>query len=218
MPGQKTIFITGATGFMGRALIPELLARGHRVRALVRAGSESKVPAGCEAVTGNPLDASTFEAAVNGADTFVQLLGVTHPNPRKAAEFRAIDFGSAKASLAAAVKASVPNFVYLSVAQPAPVMKVYVSVRAEIEQAIRDSGIHATFLRPWYVLGPGRRWPLLILPMYWLMSAIPSSRVSARRLGLVTREQMIASLVWAIENPAAGVRIMAVPDIRRGSL
>jgi uncharacterized protein YbjT (DUF2867 family) len=53
------IFITGGTGFMGRRLISELLKRGHTVDALVRAGSEKKLPAGCHVVVGNPLDALT---------------------------------------------------------------------------------------------------------------------------------------------------------------
>ncbi|HEX2757171.1 MAG TPA: NAD-dependent epimerase/dehydratase family protein, partial [Thermoanaerobaculia bacterium] len=46
----KTVFVTGATGYMGRALIPRLLARGHHVLALARSGSESRLASGAEAV------------------------------------------------------------------------------------------------------------------------------------------------------------------------
>jgi len=190
----RNVFVTGSTGFIGRALIALLVRRGHRVRALVRHGSEQKAPDGCEIIVGDPRDASSFGASVAGADTFVQLVGVTHPNPAKAAEFRAIDFGSAMAGLSAAKDAGVKHFVYVSVAHPAPVMKFYIAVRAEVEQKIRESGINATFLRPWYVLGPGRWWPYLLLPMYWLFGIIPSTRESAQRLGLVTREQMTEAL------------------------
>ena len=42
------VFITGATGYIGRALVPALLARGHAVRALVRPGSEGNAPAGAQ--------------------------------------------------------------------------------------------------------------------------------------------------------------------------
>jgi uncharacterized protein YbjT (DUF2867 family) len=218
MTEKRDVFVTGSTGFMGRALTKLLVERGHRVRALVRRGSEKKAPAGCEVVVGDPLDASTFASAAAGADTFVQLVGVTHPNPAKADEFRAIDLSSARAGLAAAVSAGVKHFVYVSVAQRAPVMKSYIAVRAEAEEAIRKSGLNATFVRPWYVLGPGRRWPLILLPMYWIMGAIPSTRESAQRLGLVTREQMISALAWSVENPASGVRILDVPAIRRAQL
>jgi uncharacterized protein YbjT (DUF2867 family) len=218
MADKRDVFITGSTGFMGRALTALLVQRGHRVRALVRRGSEKKAAAGCEVVVGDPLDASTFASAAEGADTFVQLVGVTHPNPAKKDEFRAIDLGSAKAGLAAAVSAGVKHFIYVSVAQPAPVMKFYIAVRAEAEEAIRQSGLNATFVRPWYVLGPGRRWPLILVPMYWILGAIPATRESAQRLGLVTREQMISSLAWSVENPAVGVRILDVPAIRRAQL
>lgn len=218
MAESRDVFVTGSTGFMGRALIGLLVQRGHKVSALVRPGSESKAPAGCQAVIGDPSNAATFASAVAGADTFVQLVGVSHPNPSKGAEFRAIDLVSAMASLGVAQTAGVKHFVYVSVAQPAPVMKSYIAVRAEVEQKIRDSGLNATFLRPWYVLGPGRWWPYFLLPMYWLLGAIPSTRESAHRLGLVTREQMMNALVWSVENPSAGVRILQVPDIRRAKL
>jgi hypothetical protein len=51
--------------------------------------------------------------------------------------------------------------------------------------------------------------------MYWLMELLPSTRAGARRLGLVTLEQMIRALVRAVENPYRGVRIVEVPEIRR---
>ncbi|HLJ23016.1 MAG TPA: NAD(P)H-binding protein [Candidatus Acidoferrales bacterium] len=211
---MPTVFVTGGTGFMGRNLIAELLRRGYTIRALARHGSEHKLPHGAVVVPGDALDKNSFAAQIPPAETFVQLIGVTHPNPSKKDEFRAVDLASARAAIEAARAAGVAHFVYVSVAQPAPVMKDYIAVRAEVEQMIRDSGLNATILRPWYVLGPGRRWPLLLKPMYWLMEQVPSTRESARRLGLVTREQMIAALVQAVENPAQGVRILGVPEIR----
>src|SRR5450755_2101022 len=116
MTESHEVFVTGSTGFMGRALIALLVQRGHRVRALVRAGSEKKAPAGCKIVIGDPRDAKTFALSVAGADTFVQLVGVTHPNPSKGEQFRAIDLNSALAGLSAARDAGIKHFVYLSVA------------------------------------------------------------------------------------------------------
>jgi uncharacterized protein YbjT (DUF2867 family) len=209
-----TVFVTGATGFMGRNLVAELLRRKHEIRALVRPGSERKLPPGCTVITGNALDKNSFASQIAPADMFVQLVGVTHPNPAKKDEFRAIDLGSAKAAIEAAREAGIKNFVYVSVAQPAPIMKFYIEVRAESEKMVRESGMNATILRPWYVLGPGRRWPLILKPVYWLMEQIPSTRESAQRLGMVTLEQMVAALAHAVENPPKGVRILEVPEIR----
>jgi uncharacterized protein YbjT (DUF2867 family) len=211
---MPTVFVTGGTGFMGRNLILELVRRGYLVKALVRHGSEQKLPPGCKAVHGDALDMDSFVSGIPPAETFVQLVGVTHPNPSKKNEFRAVDLNSARAAIEAAREAGVTHFVYVSVAKPAPVMKAYIAVRAEAEQMIRESGLNATILRPWYVLGPGRRWPVILKPMYWLMEQIPTTRESAQRLGLVTREQMVGALVRSVENPAKGIRILGVPEIR----
>jgi uncharacterized protein YbjT (DUF2867 family) len=210
---RRDIFITGGSGYMGRRLIAELLARGHRVRALVRPRSEGKLPAGATPILGNALDGTSYEHQVAGADTFVQLVGVAHPSPAKAAEFRSIDLVACREAVSAARKAGVQHFVYVSVAHPAPVMKAYIEVRMECEGMIRDSGLPATILRPWYVLGPGHRWPYLLLPIYWLFEKLPATRDGAQRLGLVTLEQMVAALLLAIENPGNDVRILDVQKI-----
>lgn len=210
-----TTFMTGATGYVGRHLVPVLIARGHHIRALVRHGSESKAPDGCEIVLGSPFDRATFAHAVRPSDTFVQLVGVPHPSPAKARQFIDVDLRSALESIAAAREASVSHFVYVSVAQPAPVMRAYQAARAEAERALQASGLRHSILRPWYVLGPGHRWPYLLLPVYWTLDRLPPTRDAARRLGLVTLPQMIAALVDAIESPPAAARIVEVPDIRR---
>ena len=212
------VFITGGTGYIGTPLISALLERGHPVRALVRPGSETKLPPRAEAVPGNALDSSSYAARIQPSHTFVQLIGVSHPNPSKAAEFLAIDRASALGAMAAARQSGVQHFIYLSVAQPAPIMKSYQSVRAECEAALRESGMNVTIVRPWYVLGPGHRWPYVLLPMYWLCERIPSTREGARRLGLVTLAQMTETLLSAIENPGIGGRFVDVAQIRKGSV
>ncbi len=218
MPEMPTVFITGATGFMGRNLTAQLLRRDYVVRALVRSGSEHKLPGSCKPIHGDVLAKNSFVSQIAPAETFIQLVGVTHTNPAKKDEFRVVDLGSARAAIEAAREAGIKHFVYVSVAQPAPVMKFYIAVRAEVEKMIRESGMNATILRPWYVLGPGRRWPLILQPMYWLMERIPSTRESAQRLGLVTIEQMVGALVQSVESPAQGVRILGVPEIRKFGL
>ena len=213
---QRRVFLTGGSGFIGSSLAVELLRRGHQVSALARPGSESKLPQGCDVIQGDALRADTYAARVAPADTFVHLIGVAHPRPSKAAEFVAIDLQSIREAVLAATRAGVHHFVYLSVARPAPIMREYQGVRAEGEQLIRNTGLSATFVRPWYVLGPGRRWPLVLKPMYAAARLIPATRDGAERLALVTRDQMIQTLAWAVENPAEGIRALEPRDIRSG--
>jgi len=151
---------------------------------------------------------------VLGADTFIHLIGVPHPSPAKAKQFRDVDLVSTKVAVKAACDAAIRHFVYLSVAQPAPVMKAFIKVRHEGEQMIRASGMSATFVRPWYVLGPGHWWPYAIWPIYSILERLPTTRESARRLGLITIGQMLNALIWAIENPPSGIQIVDVPRIR----
>ena len=208
------IFISGGTGYIGSRLIPRLVTDGHTVSALVRAGSQNKLPPGCLPIPGNALDASSYQKSVPTGSTFIQLVGVAHPSPAKAAQFRSIDLVAGREAVKSAIASGVDHFVYVSVAQPAPVMKVYQQVRAEVEALIRDSRLNATILRPWYVLGPGHLWPYALVPAYWVMERLPSTRESAQRLGLVTLEQMLRALANAVESPCTGVRVLGVPEIR----
>ena len=212
----RHVFVTGGTGYLGRALIEALVGRGHRVRALVRPGSESKVPLGAERVTGDALDAGGWAAAVKPADTLVHLVGTPHPSPAKAAEFQRVDLPSIRAAVAAATAARVAHIVYVSVAHPAPIMRAYIAVRSEGEALIAANGLNATVLRPWYVLGEGHRWAYALLPIYAIARLVPAWRAGAERLGLVTHQQMVRALVASVESPAHGVRIVEVPEIRAG--
>ncbi len=215
---RHAVAITGATGYMGRALTTKLLARSHTVRALIRPGSRGRVVSGSDARELDVFDVDQLARAMEGQDCVVHLLGIAHPSPAKAREFVSVDLASARVSIEAATRVGIKHFIYVSVAQPAPVMKAYMSTRAEAERVLIESGLTATVLRPWYVLGPGHRWPMILLPLYACAELVPSWRASARRLGLVTLGQMTEALVRAIEQPpAAGTRrTVEVPEIRRG--
>jgi uncharacterized protein YbjT (DUF2867 family) len=176
---NHSIFITGATGYMGQRLIPCLAERGHQVKALIRKGSESKLPVSTNRVIADPLELNSYTHEIRPADTLVHLLGVPHPTPAKAAQFREVDLVSIRVAVKAAGESGIRHFVYLSVAQPAPIMKTFLEVRRVGEEMIRASGMTATFVQPWYVLGPGHYWPYPLLPLYWVLERLPPTRESA---------------------------------------
>jgi len=109
---------------MGRNLIMELVRRKYAVQALRAARLGHKLPHGCKVIpatrsTRIPLCCRFPRGDICSTDRR------NAPNPAKKDEFRAVDLGSARASIDAAREAGVRHFVYVSVAQPAPMMKFY---------------------------------------------------------------------------------------------
>lgn len=214
------ILITGGTGYVGRHLIPRLVARGHRVRVLARAESVQRVPEGAAAIVGDALDAASVGAALRSGDSIIHLVGTPHPSPSKADQFERVDLVSIRATVSAAKLIDCKQLIYISVAQPAPIMQAYLWVRALGEAMIREAALTATIVRPWYVLGPGHWWPKALVPVYKLFEAFPATRPSARRLGLITIDQMVAAIVQSAEDPppSGQQRIVEVPAIRQAVL
>ena len=216
---MKTVFITGGTGYIGKRLTKRLLLRGHKVMALVRKGSEHKITTNAEIVVANPFDAKTFQQFIPKESVFVQLLGVSHPSPKKAKQFQEIDLRSVKASADAAANAGVAHFIYISVAMsPSKLMQAYQAVRSEGEKYCLSKTFNCTFIRPWYVLGPGHRWPVILLPFYGLAELVPSWRKQARAKALVTIGEMLNTLINAIENEPSPLRVYEIKDIRHGAI
>lgn len=220
-PVQARVVVTGATGYLGKALTERLAAGGHEVVAVVRPGATARAPRGARIVEADVLAADGLATALAAGDTLVHLVGTPRPSPVKAAEFRAVDLRSIVAATDAARRAPLGHVVYVSVAHPAPIMRDYIAVRQQGEALVAGLGVPATVLRPWYVLGPGHWWPLVLLPAYWAAQVHPRTRDSAARLGLVTHGQMLDALQWSVTHPpVAGVRVLDVPAIRaagRGS-
>ena len=213
---MKDVFITGATGYMGVRLIKKLLQNNHRVTALVRKGSEHKLPQGVAAVLADPFNPIDFQSSISAGSVFVQLLGVSHPSPKKATQFKEIDLRSVQASADAAAFAGVSNFVYVSVAMyPTKLMAVYQHCRQEGELYCKSKGFNCCFIRPWYVLGPGHWWPILLLPLYAIAELFPGLRVKTRAFALVNIRQMIATLLKAIEQEPLPLRIVEIKNIRK---
>jgi nucleoside-diphosphate-sugar epimerase len=145
---MKMVVVAGGTGYMGKPLIEKLGANGFRVAAVARPKSAARLPAGCEVIAGDVLDARTYQDHVPTGATFVHLVGTPHPAPWKGAEFRSVDLVSLDQSLTAAKRARAKHFVFVSVAHPAPVMKAFIEIRTECEPGFRSPASTPPFCGP----------------------------------------------------------------------
>lgn len=211
---NKNVFITGGTGYIGSSLIPELERFNFTVTSLVRKGSESKLSGSGRIVTGSALDESSYSGFVRGCDTFIHLVGAKIPLTGMKDKFKSVDLVSVQEAVKSALKSDVKHFIYLSVAHPAPVMKDYINVRMKGEELLVHSGMNVSLIRPWYVLGPGHKWPYVLLPFYKLFEKIPFTKDAVKRLGLVKLNQLLSCIVYAVNNPPGGVRIYNTEDIK----
>jgi dihydroflavonol-4-reductase len=109
-------FVTGASGFIGSNLVHELLARGHRVKALLRPGSDERGLLGLkfERVNGDVLDVEVLQRELAGCDWCFHVAASYHLWMRDYAPMYAVNVEGTRNVLAAAGKAGCQRIVYTS--------------------------------------------------------------------------------------------------------
>lgn len=154
-----TIFLTGGAGFVGAQLLDAFARRGDTVIALDRSGSilrHAERPGKIQIVTGDLLDASTYQQALSTADVVVHLAASTG----KASEqehSRVIALGT-EVLIDQCRRAAVRKFLYVSsIAAAFPDTRHYYYAQAKIraEEAVRRSDLQFAILRPTMILGRG---------------------------------------------------------------
>ena len=152
---MSVIAITGATGFVGGAVLAEALAQGHQVRALARRAQSPR--AGVEWISGDLSDTDALIALVTGADAVVHVAGLTNtPDPRA---FEAANVTGTGNVIAAMAEAGVRRLVHVSsLAAREPKLSAYGASKARAETLVEASGgsggLDWTIVRPPGVYGP----------------------------------------------------------------
>jgi len=150
------VFLTGGTGFIGRAILRALAARGEPVRVLVRPGHEGRLPAvpGLEARSGDVTDAASLTGAVAGCDAVVHLVGIIRET--RGVSFQDVHVRGTENVLAEAARAGVKRFVHMSALGTRPgAATAYHRTKWAAEEAVRSSGLDFVIFRPAPVFGPG---------------------------------------------------------------
>ncbi len=146
---EETVLVTGASGYVGRRLVPALIEAGCTVRALVRDPAASALPSAVEAVKGDVAEATGLAAAFRDVSTVVNLAAVTADRKPPRGGYDSVNADGAAHVAAAAKEVGVERIVQIggidtSTGTPGP----YLAGRRRGEAAIIDSGI------PWAILQP----------------------------------------------------------------
>jgi uncharacterized protein YbjT (DUF2867 family) len=180
--GPRTCLVTGATGYIGGRLVPELLDAGHRVRVMTRSPERLRDHpwAGrVEVVRTDAGDAGQVAAACAGADVVYYLIHALGTGP----EFEATDRHTAQVMARAAREAGVGRLVYLGALEPeGEELSPHLRSRIEVAEILLGSGVPTAVLRAAVVLGSGsasfemlryltERLPVMVTPR-WVHSRI----------------------------------------------
>ena len=147
---MATVLVTGATGFIGRRLVPALIDAGHDVRAMTRHPETYDGPG--EAVGADVMDADSLGPALDGADAAIYLVhSLDDP------DFERKDADAARNFSAAAAKAGVGQIVYMGGLgdDGDQELSAHLRSRREVEGLLGTDGVPVTVLRAAIVVGHG---------------------------------------------------------------
>jgi len=187
---MATVLVTGGTGTLGRALVPQLLAAGHEVRVLSRRESP-RLPPGVAARRGDVRDAAAVTAAAEGADVVIHAAS----NPRRDA--RETEEAGARHTSAAAL-AGRAHLVYVSIVGVDRHRFPYYRAKLAAERIIAESGAGWSTLRA--------------TQFHELLDAALGARVFIRTRHLSIQPVDVGDVARRLVEIAAGPPLGLAPD------
>lgn len=235
MPADR-ILVTGATGFLGRAVVDDLARRGRRVVAAVRR-DPGGWPARAEvAAVGDMSAATDWSAALRDVDAVVHCAGRAHVLKETAgdplAEFRAVNTGATLALARQAAAAGVRRLVFISSIgvngaetrgqpfrhdDPPRPHSPYAVSKHEAELGLRalaaDAGLEVVVIRPPLITGPDPKGNLATLQRVIARGLpLPFGLVTGNRRDLVSRDTLCDLIATALDHPAAAGQTFLAAD------
>lgn len=198
------IALLGATGFVGRHLLPELARRGHRCRVICRnieRARDLRLIPNVELVRGSAEEVESLKTALKGADAAINLVGILNERGRNGAGFRKVHVGTVENLLEACRSAGPRRLVQVSAINAGKGDSHYLITKGEAEARIRAAeSVDATIVRPSVIFGEGdsffNRFAVLVRRLPVLPLACPGARLQPVWVGDVA-----AAIATALERP-----------------
>lgn len=151
------VLLTGASGFVGNQVAAELLARGHRVHALVRRGSEGRLKAADRVAVffGDVMDREAVRQAAAECQAVIHLVGIIREFPGRGVTFERLHYEATINAVEAARAAGAWRYLQMSAlgARDEPA-DPYHTTNYRADEYVRLSGLAYTIFRPSVIYGP----------------------------------------------------------------
>ncbi|MDT8436027.1 MAG: NAD-dependent epimerase/dehydratase family protein [Gemmatimonadota bacterium] len=194
------VLLSGATGFLGGHLLPRLVARGHRVRALARPGGR---PPGADGPTvewrvADLVDRASLAGLAEGCTAAVHLAIRTRAG--RPGDLERAHGAATRHLLAEAARAGVRRFVYVGALGASPAGGPFLRSKFAAEDAVMTSGREFVVLRPCIIYGPGDRFTSAIVRLLRTLPAFPVPGDGTAALQPLAVEDAADALVQAVER------------------
>lgn len=201
------VFVTGASGFVGQAVLTELRTIGHELRLLVRESASSRVQAlahafQAEVWAGDLLGNPDLSRGLNGVEAVVHLVGIISENGR--ATYEDVHVRGTGLVVQAMQAAKVARLVYVSALGTRPnAVSRYHQTKWAAEEIVRQSGLHYTIFRPSIIYGPQDQFVNLLARLSRFSLALPVMGPGTAKLQPISVEAVARAVAKALQEPRA---------------